>query len=413
MSWLNAVSRTFFTRCAGAVASLGYGLLLAVVLAPDAMGELAVAVSVALIAATISKCGLDAYLMRRVAQSADGARSIAARCLAAAGIAGAIAWAVCVWVGFGIGPGIALTFSVFQLAIPFLAMSFVLTGLLKAGNFPAMATFLETGCWQSILCVCAIFMGYVGSDSLLAAAICFAAGSALAFAVFLPPAFRLVFAQELSRRRKPAAAPALFRQTAPFAGVAIAHVLIRWSDTLWLAFWLDTRSVAVYTVCTRVAGGIVFVGEAVIAVAAPRFARHHGRGKMDMLHKDFYGACAVSGACGFLSAAALALLAPVILGRLGAPYADFANILQLAGVLTAAHVTLMPVAHLAAMSGRAADHLKASAVTLALQQIAYLLLIPRFGMMAALCGFALPQALAALLTLAMLRRRRDIGLQAR
>jgi O-antigen/teichoic acid export membrane protein len=194
----------YLARCAGAIASLGYGLLLADVLAPDAMGELAVAVSVALIAATISKCGLDAYLMRRVAQSPHSARNIAARCLAAAGIAGAIAWAVCVWAGFGIRPGIALTFSVFQLATPFLAMSFVLTGLLKAGNFPATATFLETGCWQSTLCVCAIFMGYAGSDSLLAAAICFAAGSALAFAVFLPPAFRLVFAQEPSRRRLPA-----------------------------------------------------------------------------------------------------------------------------------------------------------------------------------------------------------------
>ena len=50
---------------------------------------------------------------------------------------------------------------------------------------------------------------------------------------------------------------------------------------------------------------------------------------------------------------------------------------------------------------------------LALQQVAYLLLIPRFGMAGALVGFALPQALAGLFTLALLRRRQEFGWLAR
>ena len=400
-------------RCVGAAASLGYGLLLADVLTPADMGEFVLAVSVALIAATFAKCGLDVYALRRAAALPEDTWRVGSRCLIVAGLVGALFWMGSATVGSGLRTASSLTFGVLHAAIPFLAMCYVLAGLLKARDFPAAAVFLETGGWQSAMCVCAILMRYTGSDSLLLVAACFAAGSALVLSVFLTAARRLIFASEPSASGRAAPDGVRVREVAPLAALSVCNVLIRWSDTLWLGWWMDAGTVAVYAICTRLAGGITFIGHAVNTIAAPRFARHHGWAQVGPLRMEFVRACAASAVFAVLAVAAIAFIGPFILDRLGGPYADSAGILRVAAVLMAVRVTLMPVGHLAEMSGRAVDYLKATGAVLALQQMAYLLLIPRFGMAGALVGFALPQALASLFTLALLRRRREFGWLAR
>lgn len=391
-------------RCLGAVASLGYGALLADVLSADAMGQFAIAISVAMIAATVAKCGLDAHLMRRAAARPWAARDLSVRCTTVAGLAGTAFWIACAFIGFEFRPAIAWTFAAFQIAVPFLAMSFVLAGLLKAGNLHATAVFLETGGWQTAMCASAIAMHHLGVDSLTVVAICFAVAAALLFGGSCAAAV-LAACDPHKAPALPAAPSATpIREVAPLAAVSVGQVLMRWSDTLWLAWWLEPQAVAAYAVCTRLAAGIGFAGHAVNAVAAPRFAVHHERGNVRRLATEFRRACAASAACAVLAAAALAALASRLLGWLGPPYEGSAGVLLAAAGLMAVQVALAPVGHLAAMSGRAAHHFKATAVLLAFQQIAYALLIPRFGMAAALVGFAVPQALASLWTLTVLRR---------
>ena len=400
-------------RCVGAAASLVYGLLLADVLTLADMGEFVLAVSVALIAATFAKCGLDVYALRRAAARPEVAWRVASRCLTVAGLVGALFWIGSATIGSGFRASSSPAFGVLHAAIPFLAMCYVLAGLLKARDFPAAAVFLETGGWQSAMCACAILMRYAGSDSLLLVAACFAAGSALVFSGFLAVARRLIIASEPATSRRAAPEAVRVREVAPLAALSVCNVLIRWSDTLWLGWWIDAQAVAVYAICTRLAGGITFIGHAINTIAAPRFARHHGRAQVGVLRMEFIRACAASAVFGVLAVAAIAVVGPFILDRLGGPYADSAGILRVAAVLMAVRVTLMPVGHLAEMSGRAVDHLKATGAVLALQQVSYLLLIPQFGMAGALVGFALPQALASLFTLALLRRRREFGWLAR
>lgn len=413
LTWFGSVSRAFLTRCVGAVASLGYGVLLADVLAPSAMGEFVLAVSVALIAATFAKCGLDVYTLRRAAERPEVAWRVASRCVAVAGLAGALFWIGSVAIGSEVRPASARMFGVLHVAIPFLAMCYVLAGLLKARDYPAAAVFLETGGWQSAMCVCAIAMRLAGSDSLLLVAVCFAGGSALIFTGSVTVARRLTFGSGPFTPRRTAPDAVRIREVAPFAALSVCNVLIRWSDTLWLGWWIDVQAVAVYAVCTRLAGAIAFIGHAVNTIAAPRFARHQGREQVSVLRTEFRRACAASGIFAILSVAAIALVGSFILAFLGPPYSDSTGILWVAATLMALRVTLMPVGHLAEMSGRAVDHLKGAGAMLALQQVAYLLLIPRFGMAAALVGYALPQALAMLFTLALLRRRREFGWLAR
>lgn len=399
---LDSGTRTFLVRFFGAVASLAYGLLLANILKPDAMGEFTAAVSVAVVAATVSKLGLDAYLMRYAAMRPRKAAGVTKRCLCASGLMGALAWVLCVWAGADFRPGADAAFDVLLLGIPFLAMGYVLAGSLKAGDFPAAAAFLETGGWQTVMCACAILMHITGSDSMILVAVCFAAGAALVFAVFFFVAARFVFRGEsVTESGLPAAR---LREVAPLAGASIGHVIMRWSDIMWVAWWLDARAVAVYMICTRLAGGIAMIDYAVNAIAAPRFARQHERGKTRALRRDFRRACATSGAFAALGAAVVAFLGPFILNWLGDPYSGASAILQLTAVAMAVQVSLSPVAHLAAMSGRATDHCAAVGLVLALQQLAFLLLIPGFGMTAALFGFALSRTFVYLITLALMRR---------
>lgn len=405
MNWHDSLTQTFLVRCAGAAASLGYGLLLADVLAPAAMGEFTIAVSVAVISATVAKFGLDAYLLRSAAGHPRQALRITVRCLGAAGLAGVFAWTLCVWAGAVLRPGAGAAFDVLLLGIPFLAMGYVLAGLLKAGDLPAAAIFLETGAWQTVMCACAVLMRIAGSDSTILVAACFAAGAALVFAVFLLVAVRFVFHGGSIKESGPSAVR--LREVAPLAGIAIGSVFMRWSDILWIAWWLDAREVAVYMICTRLASGIAIIDNTVNAIAAPRFARQHERGQTRVLRREFRRACATSAAFAALGAAAVAFLGPHVLDWLGDPYSGASAILQLAAVAMAVQVSLAPIGHLAAMSGRAPDHLKAVGLALALQQFAFLLLIPQFGMTAALFGFALSRTLAFLVTLALLRRRNE------
>lgn len=402
------VPRVFLARGVGAAAGFGYGLLLANLLAPTAMGVFAGAVSAAIILATASKCGLDAYLMRHAAQRPGAAHCLAARCTVIAGLTGACLWFASLPVGFELRPAAGWTLGILNLAVPFLAMTYVLAGLLKARDAPAVAVFLETGGWQTVMCVCAVLMRFAGSDSLQVVALAFAGAGVLCF-VAAAAATGLFGAGQLCRRFPARPRIRLF-EAAPLAALSVAHVVMRWSDLLWLAWWLDASAVAAYAVCTRLAGGIAVVDHAVNAVAAPRFARHHGSGETRLPNVELRRAVAVSGVCGAVGATAMALVAPVVLGHLGEPYSESVGVLRVAAALAAMHVSLTPVGHLAAMSGRAVDHLKATAALLALQQLVYLLLIPRFGMAAALLGFALPQALANLLTLVVLRRREALSM---
>ncbi len=409
MIWRVSLTRTFLVRCVAGLASLGYGLLLADILTPASMGEFTIAVSVAVIAATVSKLGLDAYLTRHAAVQPQNAGGLAMRCLCAAGAAGALAWVLCASVAPALVPTAGGAFTVLLLGIPLLAMSYVLSGLLKAGDLPAAAVFLETGAWQSSMCACAVWMSLAGSGSPLLVAVWFAAGNALVLTGFLLAAWRLVFTGESSASPPPRSLNTGRSEVAALAGISVGNVCMRWTDTLWLAWWLAPADVAVYVVCTRLASGIAIIDNAVNAVAAPRFARQFEEGETRLLRRELWRACAISGALGILGAGMLILLAPLALGWLGPPYSDAVGLLRLAAVAIAAQVALVPIGHLAQMSGRAADHLKSVGLALALQQAAFVLLIPKFGMVAALFGFAFSRVFVFLLTLALLRRRPGFG----
>ena len=388
---------------------MGYGLLLAYVLTPVAMGEFSVAVSAALIAATVSKFGLDAYLMRYAASHSQELQRVAIRCLCVAGFGGGIIWTLCVWAGIGLDVGMNTATISLLLGIPFLAMSYVLTGLLKASDFPATAVFLETGGWQSALCLLAVGMLVIGSDSLLVVAVCFTVSSVLVFAgCFLATRHRIFGTRVAGQDVRPISSNEL-REVLALTGLNIGNVLMRWSDTLWVAWWLGPSEVAVYTICTRLAGGIAFIDNAVNAVSAPRFAHYFERRETEVLQREFKRACFVSGVWGVVGAVVIALFGPFFLDGLGSPYSEASDILLLAALAMAAQIVWVPIGHLSMMSGRALDHFQAIVIALLAQQLVFLLFIPKFGMMGAVFGFASSRILAYLITFLKLRRYDELG----
>jgi len=81
------------------------------------------------------------------------------------------------------------------------------------------------------------------------------------------------------------------------------------------------------------------------------------------------------------------------------------DILLFAAMATVAQVVWVPIAHFAIMTGRASVYFKATTIALAVQQLAFLLFIPHYGVMAALFGFALSRMLSFLITFGVLRHR--------
>ena len=399
------IMRTFAIRGISGTASLGYGLLLANVLTADAMGKFTIALSVAIIASTISKFGLDTYLMREVASHPQKSHRVTTYCLCAAGFSGSLAWGLCSWIGPAFYASADTNFIILLLGIPFLAMIYVLSGLLKSSNLPATAVFLDTGCWQTSLCLCAIVMQLFGYDSLLLVAICFSAGLAVIFAITFSLSWHHVLCKGDLDRALQSAMSRDLRGLLAMAGLNVCNIIMRWSDILWLTWWLDAEEIAVYMICTRLANGITFIDHAVNAVAAPRFARFFATEKTGALVRELKRVCTISGFWGGVATILVALVGPFILDWLGTPYSGAYNILLFAILATAAQVVWVPIGHFATMTGQATVHFKATATALAVQQLAFLIFIPHFGMIAALFGFALSRILSFLITLGILRNR--------
>ncbi|MCY4227206.1 MAG: oligosaccharide flippase family protein [Gammaproteobacteria bacterium] len=405
MIWQNSVMRAFAVRSIGATASLGYGLLLANVLTPDAMGKFTIALSVAIIASTISKFGLDAYLMRNAASRPQESYRVTVYCLSLAGFIGSLVWGGCTWAGLEFYESANTAFVVLLLGIPFLAMIYVLTGLLKSGNLPATAVFLETGCWQTLLCLCAIVMQLFGYDSLLLVAICFSTGLALIFVISFFLSWHHVLGRKNLNQEVRSGMTCDYGELTAMAGLTASSVIMRWSDAIWLAWWLDSQEIAVYMICTRLAGGISFIDNAVNAIAAPRFARFFASGKTSTLRRELRRACTISGIWGTVGAIMVMLIGPFILHGLGSPYSEASEILLFATLAIAIQVAWVPIGHFATMTGRASVHFKSTAIALVVQQLAFLLFIPHFGVMAALFGFALSRILSFMITFGVLRHR--------
>ena len=405
MNWQNTIAGTFVVRIFSAVASLGYGLLLANVLTPDAMGKFTIALSVIIIASVISKLGLDTYLMRDVASRSRDSYRMMVHCLCAAGFTGMSSGVLCAWVCITVYAMSDAAFVVLLLGIPFLAMIYVLAGLLKSVDLPATAVFLETGCWQTVLCLCTIMMHLFGYDSLLLVAVCFSAGLALIFVISFLLSWYLVLGHKVRNPNTSSTIAHDFRELMAMTGLTVCGVIMRWSDTLWLAWWLDSQDIAVYVICTRLAGGIAIVDSAVNSVAAPRFARFFAGGKNRSLGRELRQAHTLSGVWGAVVAILIVLTGPFILAWLGPPYSESTNILLFATLATAVQVAWVPIGHFATMTGRASVYFKATVIALAVQQLAFLFFIPHFGVMAALFGFALSRILSFIITLGVLRHR--------
>jgi len=151
--------------------------------------------------------------------------------------------------------------------------------------------------------------------------------------------------------------------------------------------------------------GVFVIFNLIMTRCDTEFAQGHTWKSMASARRELRHACTISGVWGAVVAIMVILIGPLLMDWLGPPYSEATDILLFAAMATVAQVVWVPIAHFAIMTGRASVYLKATTIALAVQQLAFLLFIPHYGVMAALFGFALSRMLSFLITFGVLRHR--------
>lgn len=211
-------------------------------------------------------------------------------------------------------------------------------------------------------------------------------GSALGIAFAVTYWALLVAARWRWRRAVPAPTvtarvpwPVLLRPGLPILATASIQLVVDWSDTLMVGYFLTAASVGVYGVALRVSSTMALVLGAAGSVFGPRFATLHAtgdRGALGQLARQVTVGCAL---------AALPLLAAVllipgwILGLFGTEFVIGSATLRILAVGQFANVASGLVGLLLAMTGHERQVLMATMLSAVLNVALDFVLIPRHG----------------------------------
>jgi O-antigen/teichoic acid export membrane protein len=211
-----------------------------------------------------------------------------------------------------------------------------------------------------------------------------AAVSALTAAGMIAAAGQGLVVRRAIARAVPAARPA--RHTRHWAAISGSFILIDGSrqilenaDVILVGQLLDPSAVAAYYAAARTGGLIAFIYFAVVAMAAPRFAKMHASGSRADMQSFVSGIIHLMFWPSALAAAGLALLGPAILSLFGAGFGEGYPVLLivLAGLLVRAATG--PVEYMLAMTGHHRDTVRVYGICAAASIALNFLMVPLLG----------------------------------
>jgi O-antigen/teichoic acid export membrane protein len=216
------------------------------------------------------------------------------------------------------------------------ALTVLYARALTGSGRPAIAEFGERAGYQVIFVLLIVgLMGALGDTALGAS---YSAGRILMLALLAGVWTRLV-PRSVSLPGRPSPTGELLRSGLPLLLAGAIELIIVWSDTLMIGYFLNSTDVGVYGAASRTAAVVSFVVLAAGSVAAPRFAIHFSRGDLDALRSLYRRASLWSGGAAVVIALPLIALAPYVLSIFGEGFSEGATalrILVLAGVVNGA-----------------------------------------------------------------------------
>jgi O-antigen/teichoic acid export membrane protein len=377
-------------KALGAILAFGLSVVLGRVLGAEVAGIYFLALTTAIVAATIGRAGLDSAVIRFVAADASAdnwaaVRAVYQKTLAIGLICSSLVAAV-LYVSADVlsnrafsDPTVAAPLRIMAVAIVPLSLSVLvsraLLGLSRVRDSVLVLTILPTG------------IALAGTWAL--APTCGVNGAALAYVIAVLVAlaygwimWRRAFESRsitLLDQRTMSPTGKLLRTGAPLLIGALLHLMIQMSGTLMLGVWADNTDVSRYAVAWRTATLISFVLLAVNTIAQPKFAELYAQRDLGSLAATAQKATVLMTT--FAAPVFLVLLAApgYVMSIFGSDFAAGATSLQILSVGQFINVVAGSVGVLLVMSGHERDfrniQIVATFVVLALN----IMLIPKYG----------------------------------
>jgi O-antigen/teichoic acid export membrane protein len=387
---LRGASIAGFLKALGAILAFGLSVVLGRALGAEAAGVYFLAFTIATIAATIGRVGLDSAVIRFVAADAStddwaGVSAIYQKTLSIGLICSSLIAAVLYFSASLLSdrafsdPALAAPLRIMAVAIIPLSLSVLvsraLLGLSRVRDSILVFTILPTGFALAGTWALAPAWGVNGA----AAAYVIAVIAALVYGWIV---WRRTFesrsiALQIQRVMSPTGK--LLRSGAPLLIGALFHLMIQMSGTLMLGIWADNTDVSRYAVAWRTATLISFVLLAVNTIAQPKFAELYAQRDMESLAATAQKATLLMTA--FAAPFFLVLLAVpgYIMSVFGSDFAAGATSLQILSVGQFVNVIAGSVGVLLVMSGHERDFRNVQIVVALVVLALNIMLIPRYG----------------------------------
>ena len=372
----------------GSLLRSAFSVLVTRTLSVEWLGLYAVAESVSRIATEIGKLGLDQALVRYVSRL--GALGMLPQRLASLRqalrygfIAASVIAAVLYWNAESLGaalfgakhPSLVNMLSVFALLIPVMVLAQILGGALQG-----MKRLRDRSLAIDLLgplALCAVFLLLVNVTSpLWTVTLSFVAAQAIA----------LIACWHLLRRALPrdtpvedSIEPGLLRFSLLLLAITAVGSFIRWGDVLLLGAFTDASQTGLYQFAKRIASVVALLTASVIGVFAPLASEFDAQNRPDQARRYLKVVSRWCFSFAWPSFLFLFLFGSPLLGFLGAEFIPASGELALLALAEVAWALAAGNAVLLTMTGHARVNLVAMVLTLLVNLLANLYLIPRLG----------------------------------
>lgn len=407
------------------VVGAGAGFLLQVVaaraLGADEMGSYALALTIALVSSVIARLGMDTAVLRYASaaysQRDGGGLAVVQRAVLLvllpitllAAVLGILASGSMASELFG-KPELAGPLRVMFSSVPIFALASVLGESLRAADRHIAAAAVQGGAIPLISLIVVLVIGanvrtaedlawiYLGSCTTVLAA----AAALWRRARRLDPsgeggAEKVCVGSQLSAKM-------VLHTSLGMYGAAVAGVLLAWIDTIILGLWASSTEVGVYNAAARTAMLTSFVLLAVNSVAAPRFASAPLREDAQATQRLACRAALLTSGATLPVIAVLALIPDRVLGLFGPEFTSGAAAMVIIALGQMVNAATGPVGHLLNMRGLHAVETRLSVLSVAINAVACMLMVPAWGGVGAASANASAVVACNLLRVLMVRR---------
>ncbi|MDP4602612.1 MAG: oligosaccharide flippase family protein [Schleiferiaceae bacterium] len=174
---------------------------------------------------------------------------------------------------------------------------------------------------------------------------------------------------------------------------SLLYLVLSWSDTLMIGYFLDESAVGLYRVSFKVATLIVFAQFAVNAQAAPDIARYWAQGNRELLQNAVTRIAWINTVVALPAFLVLTLAAPWFLGFFGADFTAQAGTLRWLALGQLTNALCGPVMYLLNMTGHEKSARNTMAVGVVVNLVGNAVLIPTVGIAGAAIATSFTMAL--------------------